>query len=570
MLGQLAKLQSSRCCFLNKVSEMQQQDWKGEDSSCSLTESIFLYNNLKALESSMLLSQNSQAEWDLGDLVFTPPQVFVVEVLEDSSQLLYVEPASYASVNALIQAIVDSVNAQGKFTASSSGVVISITSTDPDTIGLTLTLNIITPYEIKNRTVVGSFIYSTALNPALIGLANAYNEFDGLLWCYGESAGPLAVVSFTDINTLTEVDFQSYILNTFTPSAVPAPILNKFNKKMYCGGYNGAQFYVTGIDADPVSTSYKVQVTEIQPLDSTSVLKASFFNEYNNLLYLKMLNNAGAPYIIILDGNDITQASLPLTNDAAHSLLGTNRPFYSDYDRNTGNVYLTTNETIIVIDGEPSSPNYNTVIAEYTSPKAGTHWFSSILWLNGKFIVALYDSTSSPTPVTEYVYEMDTVGNFVEAIASPGIFNINIANGYIAVNFRDVVNPTSGALNKVVLYDFSYNQVSEIPTGIATYYTSSAEQADQTRLNYLIEGTNFLSVLESDTQSFTYNLTFAPPSANTNPCFSTAQQNAVINNLLDKCGCGSPSTVGSFGDSTNVLGDGNGNAIDANSNYIQV
>ena len=236
------------------------------------------------------------------------------------------------------------------------------------------------------------------------------------------------------------------------------------------------------------------------------------------------------------------------------------------YDPNTGHVYLTSKELVLVVDGDPTSGTYNTVIFEYASPRPSLYG-GTVLWNSGSMLVNFFSSGTA----IEYVYEMDTSGNFTEVLAETGIFNINIANGFLVVNYRSVANPTNDTLNKIVLYNLTdYSVISTTQTVTAVYYISVAAQSDQSRLTWVYDNTRYFAVMESVITTFTYDLTFAPPAADTNPCFSTSQQNNIINHLLDKCGCSGASEVGSFGDSVNALGDGNGNAIDGNGDYIQV
>lgn len=572
MLNVLSKIENARCCFLNKVSDMQQSSWKGEDETCLFKEAVFLFNNLKAAERSVLQSQNGEAQWDLSDFDIEEATVFAIEVLDGSTQIIYVAPTSYATKTEILDAIILSINSQGNFIATYAGDIITLKALNTSSIGVSLNLNIINPYEIKNRTIFGNYNYSMTTNAEMFGASSCYNPFDNLVWTQGVVAPSTAAISFDDILNLTEQDFKTYPgTRTFVPNSIPAPAINLLNKRMYFGGYDGTQYFITSVGADPNDVgAYKEIISQIQPIDSQTVVKSIFYNPLNELMYFKCIDNTAAPHILILDSNEAVINDILLTNDAAHSLIAANRPFYSSYNPNTKNTYLTTNKLVVMVDGDPTSGTYCQVIAEYPSPRPSTHNFSSIIWNNGKFLVAMYDSTFSTTPATEYVYEMDASGNFTEVIATPGIFNINIANGYLVVNSRDVSDPNSGALNKVDLYDSDYTLVSSITTGVATYYTASAAQTDQTRLNYVLEGTNFLAVFESTIETFSYTLAFTPPAQSTNPCFTQSQQDKLISNLLKECGCSENGEVGSFGDSVNILGDGNGNAIDGNGNYIQV
>ena len=555
---------------------MQQASFKGEDETCYFRESIFLYNNLKALERSLLNAQNKEAQWDLSNFDLNTPTVLAIEVLDGSNQILYVLPTAYDDKSKLLKGITDAVNAQGDFTASSSGDIIFISTTNINYLGLSLDLNIINPYAIKNITNTLGYEYSMIThNDVFFGSSAVYNPFDNFVWVYGLIPVSSPAISICDINNLTVQDFIGFEigLRTFVPGQIPAPVINLFNKRIYCGGYDGSQYYITSIGADPLSIDYKQITALLQPIDSQSVLQASFYNPLNELMYFKITDGSGVSHILILDNADSVAKDLVLPFDAEHSFLTpnppfTNAPFYSDYDRVSMHTFITTNKYVIVINGNPFSANYNIIIGEFLSPRSATHNFSSIIWFNGKFLVAMYDDTGSTTPTMEYVYEIDGNGNFTEVISGVGIININIANGYIVVNYRDVSNDIDGVLNKIVLYNFNYEEVSTIPTTRRTAYTISANQSDQTRLNYVIIGTPTLTILESTVENYFYNLEFNVPVGVT--CFSQKEQDKLVFNLLGECGCSDSGEVGSFGDNVNILGDGLGNAIDGNGNYIQV
>ena len=546
---------------------MQQADWTGADSSCYLTEAIFLYNNVKALENSMLVSQNADAIWDLTDFVLPTPAVLYIEVIKTSTQLVYVPAVSYASKTILIQAIVDSVNAQGTFTAVANGNFINVTSSDPNTIGVTLTLNIVAPYAIVNSTLSpGNYPYSIALDASMQGTTSVYNPLDDKCWVMGDDGTALgAAISFVDINNLVEQQFKNdYSLETFSLNGIPAGTVVPTGLSMLTGNFDGVQYQADAINASDRSLSFSF--FPLDP-DNDGVVRQYLYNPINDNIYIKVVRTSTSrSYIVITDSACTVQSTILLANDAAHSFDYFTHPAPMTYDPNTGHVYLTSKELVLVVDGDPTSGTYNTVIFEYASPRPSLYG-GTVLWNSGSMLVNFFSSGTA----IEYVYEMDTSGNFTEVLAETGIFNINIANGFLVVNYRSVANPTNDTLNKIVLYNLTdYSVISTTQTVTAVYYISVAAQSDQSRLTWVYDNTRYFAVMESVITTFTYDLTFAPPAADTNPCFSTSQQNNIINHLLDKCGCSGASEVGSFGDSVNALGDGNGNAIDGNGDYIQV
>ena len=499
------KLARFSCCLANtSYALMRAEQYQTDNKKCLKDKVQYLGMGIKVLDRyiSTLSGGQSEGTLDLTDFEGAFPGTFNFKVLINTVPMYVSTSEIYDDLQELVDDISSGINAIDSFSSTVSTSIISIETTDIQNTTIEIEITKYTGYELINPTVTGSAIYSMVVTPELFAFTSIYNPLDDLLWVLGTISPEGAAISFVDIKTMTIEDFQVYLTNirNFNGNGAMGGMYNPSNKKMYFPVYDPTDFYVISIVADPTDSNYKEVDTVMQPVASTAFVTSMFYNAYSGLMYFKISTAALAPRIVIMDSTETILATITPTNDAAHSFINDYKEVRSDYDRLTGHTYITSNKRVQVIDSNADSINFNTVIAEYTTPRTATHNATSIVYKDtNTFLVTLVDATASATPVTEYVYEMDNSGNFTEVLSGLGLFNINITDELIIVNFKSTSDST---INKVQAYDYNYNLLSTNLTRSKSYTTAVAKQSDKTRVVYVLEFQALIGILEPDVQEF--------------------------------------------------------------------
>jgi len=499
------KILKYECCLANTAYSLAKSEQNDKDNyDCIRNKALYIKQGTNTLIRyyNTLSGGQSEGTLDLTDFEGTFPGTFNFKVLINGVPTYVSTSEIYDDLQELVDDISSGINTLDSFTSTVSTTIISIETTDIANTTIEIEITKYTGYELINPTVTGSAIYSMVVTPTLFAFTSVYNPLDDLLWVLGTISPEGAAISFVDIKTMTIEDFQVYLTNirNFNGNGALGGMYNPTNKKMYFPVYDATDFYVISIIADPTDSDYKEVDTTLQPVATTAFVNSMFYNAYSGLMYFKISTAALAPRIVIMDSTETTLATITPTNDAAHSFINDYKEVRCDYDRLTGHTYITSNKRVQVIDSNSDSINFNTVIAEYTTPRTATHNATSIVYKDtNTFLVTLVDATASATPVTEYVYEMDNAGNFTQVLSGLGLFNINITDELIIVNFKST---SDSSINKVQAYDYNYNLLSTNLTISKSYTTAVAKQSDKTRVVYVLENQALIGILEPDIEEF--------------------------------------------------------------------
>lgn len=469
---------------------------------------IYLNLGCKICTSSeIMLIQGINSYWDLTDvLVNTSAYSFTVVRNDDSSTIVDYPIQSYSSLGDLINAVVNSINAEGNFFAYYSGNLIYLQSlTDPG-INVELTLTLTNPFQIQVDPVYDPApitfpIVSTTLDS---GNASVYNSDDDTWWFIGSNnaGGGEAVIVITDSsgNTIISTPDSDYN-NSFV---FTRGVYDPNTKRIYVAPLTRISSGITGIaviDADPLSGTYG-EFLDCWAIDGGNIITRKLYIHSDGTLWCA--GQIGTQYVI------------SALDDAGNTLFSTSVGSTSEYDFNNDiwgssgvqvglNMVFTAKNRIIKIDGNSASGTYGDVLVDLLIDADANTEIGNIVDNENSlnFIEYGLDATAK---IYEVNYALDS---FFEVIDIP-------TTGTEAGRFLIFVNDllfVSGQ-SFYALYDNNYNlltysHLEDVVAGDTPAIIYGAAVANDEKLFYNYFLTSYVGVFATSTTEFTYDLDIA-------------------------------------------------------------
>lgn len=532
------QLTSAKCCFSATVHKMVQNEWSGESATDNYWNSVCAYNALLAIENSLSVAQSAAANFDLTDYVFTTDQLEIDINTSDSIQLVYIPPTSYAGKDVLIQTITDAINEGDYYVATLNGYVINLTTTRSSQIGITAVLTINNVFSILNEQISGGFKFT--INPAPPGFLpsfTCYNTLSQNWWISNSVYSADTTMAICDKNGL--ISLESYV----GQAGQRGISFNETNERVYLGSSS-----ISVIDANPASGTYK---TALATLATGGLIMSLMSSQYNNYLYAMYAIASGQPVRLrIYQPDNTVSATLLLSNYTSYSNWFNTIALTQDYCYALG--YET--DEVFQIDANPTSGTFNAVINTISFIKP-----CSLKIFNGRFFIV----HGAYNTVDATLSEVDSSFNILQSIT---VVQNNDSKG-VDFHLKDQYLYVQGVGNTLLIYNASdlslKTTITQVPVGIFF------ESPDGSLWVTMVLGST-LAIFDGDTHTFRYDLDFDDASIYTTTCLDLNQINSLFCTMGKICGDCDGVTVGSFGGNINIIGDGNGNAVDANGNYVQV
>lgn len=517
---------------------MVQDEWQGNDAQESYWDSVCAYNSLLAIENSLSVAQSADANFDLTDYVFTTDQLEIDINTSDSIQLVYILPTSYGTKDELVNVIVDSINQGDYYVATLNGYVINLTTTRSSQIGVTAVLTINNAFAVLNAQSSGGVTFTIEPSPpGFIPFFTCYNSLASNWWVSNSTYSSNTTMAICDKTGL--ISLESYAGQVGQRGIS----FNLTNERVYLGASA-----IKVIDANPASGTYK---TALATLATGGLIMSLMSSQYNNYLYAMYAIASGQPVRLrIYQPDNTVSATLLLSNYTSYSNWFNTIALTQDYCYALG--YET--DEVFQIDANPLSGTFNTVLntISFTKP-------CSLKIFNGRFFIV----HGAYNTVDATLSEVDSSFNILQSLT---ITQINESKGS-DFHLKGKYLYVQGAGNTLKIYnvsDFSLQAtIPQIPVG--EFFESPDGSLWVTTAQWTT-----IAIFDENIQTFRYDLDFDDASIYTTTCLDLNQINSLFCTMGKICGDCDGVTVGSFGDNVNIIGDGNGNAVDANGNYVQV
>lgn len=517
---------------------MVQDEWQGNDAQESYWDSVCAYNSLLAIENSLSVAQSADANFDLTDYVFTTDQLEIDINTSDSIQLVYILPTSYGTKDELVNVIVDSINQGDYYVATLNGYVINLTTTRSSQIGVTAVLTINNAFAVLNAQSSGGVTFTIEPSPpGFLPFFTCYNSLASNWWVSNSSYSSNTTMAICDKTGL--ISLESYAGQVGQRGIS----FNLTNERVYLGASA-----IKVIDANPASGTYK---TALATLATGGLIMSLMSSQYNNYLYAMYGIASGQPVRLrIYQPDNTVSATLLLSNYTSYSNWFNTIALTQDYCYALG--YET--DEVFQIDANPLSGTFNTVLntISFTKP-------CSLKIFNGRFFIV----HGAYNTVDATLSEVDSSFNILQSLT---ITQTNESKGS-DFHLKGKYLYVQGAGNTLKIYnvsDFSLQAtIPQIPVG--EFFESPDGSLWVTTAQWTT-----IAIFDENIQTFRYDLDFDDASIYTTTCLDLNQINSLFCTMGKICGDCDGVTVGSFGGNINIIGDGNGNAVDANGNYVQV
>lgn len=517
---------------------MVQDEWQGNDAQESYWDSVCAYNSLLAIENSLSVAQSADANFDLTDYVFTTDQLEIDINTSDSIQLVYILPTSYGTKDELVNVIVDSINQGDYYVATLNGYVINLTTTRSSQIGVTAVLTINNAFAVLNAQSSGGVTFTIEPSPpGFLPFFTCYNSLASNWWVSNSSYSSNTTMAICDKTGL--ISLESYAGQVGQRGIS----FNLTNERVYLGASA-----IKVIDANPASGTYK---TALATLATGGLIMSLMSSQYNNYLYAMYGIASGQPVRLrIYQPDNTVSATLILSNYNSYSNWFNTIALTQDYCYALG--YET--DEVFQIDANPLSGTFNTVLntISFTKP-------CSLKIFNGRFFIV----HGAYNTVDATLSEVDSSFNILQSLT---ITQTNESKGS-DFHLKGKYLYVQGAGNTLKIYnvsDFSLQAtIPQIPVG--EFFESPDGSLWVTTAQWTT-----IAIFDENIQTFRYDLDFDDASIYTTTCLDLNQINSLFCTMGKICGDCDGVTVGSFGGNINIIGDGNGNAVDANGNYVQV
>jgi len=318
---------------------------------------------------------------------------------------------------------------------------------------------------------------------------------------------------------------------------------NETNERVYLGSSS-----ISVIDANPSSGTYR---NSLATLTTSGLIMSLMSSPYNNYLYVMYAIASSSPVRVrIYQPDNTVAATLLLSNYIYYSNWFNTIAITQDYCYALG--YET--DEIYQIDANPTSGTFNAVINTISFIKP-----CSLKIFNGRFFIV----HGAYNTVDATLSEVDSSFNILQSIT---VVQNNDSKG-VDFHLKDQYLYVQGVGNTLLIYNASdlslKTTITQVPVGIFF------ESPDGSLWVTMVLGST-LAIFDGDTHTFRYDLDFDDASIYTTTCLDLNQINSLFCTMGKICGDCDGVTVGSFGGNINIIGDGNGNAVDANGNYVQV
>lgn len=563
----VSTLRKAQCCFGKEIHEAVQKTWKGESLE-NFPELMCKFMNIKVAERALAQTANTASYFDLSDLT-NPLDVAYAYNVADGATVYASQPTLlYSTVEELINSIVTQINSGGIFSASATDQLIYINAVAPQNIGTTLTLTLVNPFApIDNPAFAPNNItFTYGVDATTEGTQQGYITDDSrCIFVYGVSATVTTVV-ITDIdgNVFITKDTSGYFCTNIFGSKY-----NPTSQRLYVAlrrtsdSING----IGAVDCDKNSGTYGevVQFFALNSVDNNMFGVVCHPTVPLNYFCAEVVSSGDVKiYITDYNGNvgaTITKA-FPIPAVLGYQFSGlTIRSNNLGFAYNS-NIYIATTKRILIIDGNPISGTYNTIIGDLDVFTGGAYSIQTMIRVADK-IVFLAKDVGVFSNDRIYTCDLDLTNlTLVQTIPLSGG-----SNGFFALQFVSGLYFLGGVgIYKIYDYELVEIQESTITNNLTQSVIYFATATNNNKLFYNYITSKAVVVFEAETTPYTYDLNGINLTETLN-CITEPQLKSV---LAEISGCDCCGEEGTFGeDSSYILqGDAPNTYIDANGQPI--
>lgn len=367
-------------CFANLGYEAFNKAMRGRPDNCCRDKAEVIGNIIDVLKCYTSEGYNTSVSTATLDFSFLPATINQNGNYTVTTNLSSASSPSvlYATNTALIAAIAATITGLG-LTAVIAGTSISVTTSAIGYTDITVNLTLF-GIDIVNKQISGSIEYTSLSNEPIV--YGAFNPDDNKYW-FGSNNG---LVTF-------DTTFTTQTITLLVGNYTGVMGYNSTAKRMFMVTSTGL---INIIDGDPLSGTYQTVITTIGT--GNGQVMGVYHSISNGNTYIPVVSNVGVATLFVVDGSNALIASITdIDLDFVYNLC--------EIDFLGTNVYVACHGSgkVLVVDGNPLSANYNTII--------------------NSFIPVIPPLMIKVVNGIIYVYEDDGSAFVIEKMTSGGIFS---------------------------------------------------------------------------------------------------------------------------------------------------